>query len=117
VVERSGAAGGAAGGAQPAGAGGAAATYRVQIHRTQAGLGIILQTTHDGDPIVEVAQGAAAQAGVVAGSVVLSCCGKTVQGHGEGAVVAVIKGLPPQAPVELVLQRPALNWNTTIRRR
>ena len=107
---------GAAGGAQPTGAAGAAATSRVQIHRTQAGLGIILRTTRDGDPIVEVAQGAAEQAGVVAGSVVLSCCGRTVQGHGEGAVVAIIKSLPPQAPVELVLQRPVPNWHSTIRR-
>ena len=76
----------------------------MKIQRTPAGLGIILKTTQTGNPVVETAQGAAAQAGVLPGAVILACCGVAVAGRGERAVVDVIKGLPPGAPVELVLE-------------
>ena len=70
----------------------------VQIQRSSNGLGIILQTTNQGHPLVEKVQGAAAQAGVQAGSVIVACCGVQVQGRGDRAVVEVIKGLPATAP-------------------
>ena len=78
-------------------------------------MGIILKKTRDGHPIVEVAQGAAASAGVVAGCQVVAVAGVPVAGKGEAAVVAVIKGLPPTAPVELVLRPPKPNWQSTLR--
>ena len=75
--------------------------------------------------------GAAAAAGVQAGSVVLACCGVGVGGQGQGVralpsmplasgpwltvrlaqgLIAIIKAQPPDAPIALVLMPPAANW-------
>ena len=93
------------------------ATRNVTINRGSGGLGIILQTTHSGDPIVESAQGAAAQAGVVAGCQILTCCGVSMRGQGEGAVVAVIKRQAAGSPIQMTLQAPMHNWPASIRRK
>lgn len=88
----------------------------VRINRQPgAGLGIILKTTRDGNAICEVAQGAAAAAGIVAGCVILAVAGVPVEGRGEGAVVSVIKGLPANTPVDMVLRPPQPNWQSTLR--
>ena len=88
----------------------------MRINREEgAGLGIILRTTCDGHAICAEAEGAAAASGVVAGSRVLAVAGVPVQGRGEGAVVAVIRDLPPGSPVDLVLAPPLSNWQETLR--
>jgi phosphoribosylcarboxyaminoimidazole (NCAIR) mutase len=74
-----------------------------------------LKTTRDGNAICEVAQGAAAAAGVVAGCVIVAVAGVPVEGRGEGAVVSVIKGLAPNSPVDMVLRPPQPNWQSTLR--
>ena len=103
--------------AAPTAAGQAGAAGRpVRINRQPgAGLGIILKTTRDGNAICEVAQGAAAAAGVVAGCVIVAVAGVPVEGRGEGAVVSVIKGLAPNSPVDMVLRPPQPNWQSTLR--
>ena len=94
----------------------AGAGRAVRINRQPgAGLGIILKTTRDGNAICEVAQGAAAAAGVVAGCIILAVAGVPVEGRGEGAVVSVIKGLPANTPVDMVLRPPQPNWQSTLR--
>ena len=77
-------------------------------------LGITLKTTRDGNAICETVSGAAAQAGVAAGWVVLEVAGVRVEGRGEGAVKAAIKDLPAASPVDLVLREPAPNWQATL---
>ena len=111
-----GAPGGAATGAAAGGGGGGGQQAWFRINRAPGqGLGIILKTTRDGNAICEAASGAAAHAGVVAGCVVLAVAGVPVEGRGEGAVVAEIKGLPAGSPVDLVLRAPAQNWQATLR--
>jgi hypothetical protein len=98
----------------PAQAGPAGRSVRIN-RQPGAGLGIILKTTRDGNAICEVAQGAAAAAGIVAGCVVVAVAGVPVEGRGEGAVVSVIKGLAPNSPVDMVLRPPQQNWQSTLR--
>jgi hypothetical protein len=110
------AAGGGGGVQGGRGGGGGGAGRPVRINRQPgAGLGIILKTTRDGNAICEVAQGAAAAAGIVAGCVIEAVAGVPVAGRGEAAVVAVIKGLPPGSPVDMVLKPPQPNWQSTLR--
>ena len=93
-----------------------AAVRSVRINRAQpgTGLGIVLKTSSDGHVICTEIKGAAAAAGVVAGSRVMAVAGVSMEGQPEGAVVAAIQGLSPGSPVDLVLAPPAPNWQATL---
>ena len=101
---------------QTSGLGPSAGARSVRINRARpgTGLGIVLKTSSDGHVICTEIQGAAAAAGVVAGSRVMAVAGVSMEGQPEGAVVAAIQGLSPGSPVDLVLAPPAPNWQATL---
>jgi hypothetical protein len=93
-----------------------AAVRSVRINRARPGmdLGIVLKTSSDGHVICAEIQGAAAAAGIVAGTPVMAVAGVSMEGQPIGAGVAAIQGLPPGSPVDLVLAPPAPNWQATL---
>ena len=94
-------------------------TYMVSLGRGPQGLGMIINSSFSGDPVVEAVQpnGVAATAGVQAGSVIVACCGQPVSGQGQQGLIGLIKRLAPTAPVQLTLAMPLPNWQQSIARR
>lgn len=93
-------------------------TYHVHLARTPQGLGMIVNSTTANNPIVErlTPGGVAAEAKVLCGSLIVTCCGHSVSGSGQQGLIALIKSLPPTSQIHLTLTRPTPNWQATVRR-
>eukprot|EP01050_Picozoa_sp_SAG11_P011655 SAG11_NODE_1250_length_5389_cov_12.806994_5_plen_94_part_00 len=79
--------------------------YRV-VREAGAGLGLVLKTNGSNFAFVQSATGAAAAAGIVPGLLIVAVNDQNVAQRGEGAVVQVIRSLPPNAPVDFTLVPP-----------